>query len=113
MKKRRSSSLARNDAVIPGIGWYSPDQYARLREVSEDRNGMYDTWAEWEANARKTLNRLRAEGVPAREVPIDVEAMIAWCSARGQSINGSSRTEYIVEMLRNMPPQPDDRSNRV
>jgi len=109
MKRQGCVSQATNAATVSGIGWYSPDQYARLREVSEDRDGMYDTWAEWEANARKTLNRLRADGVCAREVPVDVEEMIAWCRASRQSINGASRTEYIIEVLRNTSRQPDDR----
>ena len=110
MKRRRRSSERPNTAVVSGIGWYSPHQYARLREVSEDRDGMYDTWNEWEANARKTLNRLRADGVLAREVPIDVEEMVAWCAARGEPVNGSSRTAYIIEVLRTMSAQSDDRT---
>ena len=71
---------------------------------------MYDTWAEWEANARKTLERLRAEGVPAREVPVDVEEIIAWCAARGEPVNGSSRADFISEVLRTMSLQTDDRT---
>jgi hypothetical protein len=59
--------------------------------------------------ARKTLNQLRADGVPVQEVPVNVEEMIVWCAARGESVNGSRRTAYITEVLRNTSTQSGNR----
>jgi hypothetical protein len=97
VKKRRRQGLTRvsKTPIVPGIGWYSREQYRRLIEVSEDAENMSPTWEDWEANARKLLSTLRSEGIPARELPIDVEEMISWCRAQGKPVNGAARDEFI------------------
>lgn len=105
MKKRKRRVITRvgTAPMIPGIGWYSREQYDRLLEVSEDRDGMSPTWEGWEEKAREVLSFLQSEGIPAREVSIDVEDMISWCEAQKRAVNGAARAEFISLKCRELP----------
>lgn len=81
--------------LAPCIGWYAPEQYARLREVFTDKDNLHDHWSQWEAKASETLELLRAQGIPARKIAIDLEEMIGWCESEGKPLDGASRAEFI------------------
>ena len=36
---------------VVGIGWYLPEQWDKLREISADRGDLEETFSEWEINA--------------------------------------------------------------
>jgi hypothetical protein len=82
---------------IVGVGWYRPEQWQRLLEISSDRDGLEDTHEEWLGNATRVFNRLKREGVPVVKMDIDVEDMVTWCSKNGLVVNGDSRAKYVME----------------
>ncbi len=58
MKRRRASAPRRGESAAfsqVGIAWYRPEQWARLLEISEDRDDLETTWEEW----RREVERLR------------------------------------------------------
>jgi len=91
---------AANSKLVTGAAWYRPEQWARLREVSEDVENLDDTYEAW----MQTAERLLRDGIPAdvtvEKIDIDVEEVLAWCNVRGLPMNAQSRSRYVSERLR-------------
>jgi hypothetical protein len=83
-----------------GIAWFRPEQWSRLLEISEDREDLEETFAEWESLAEEKLRDLRAQGLDVAKVTIDLEELLAWCKSRGLSVDASTRSQYVAELLR-------------
>jgi hypothetical protein len=83
-----------------GIAWFRPAQWSRLLEISEDREDLEETFAEWESLAEEKLRDLRAQDLDAEKVTIDVEELLVWCKSRGLSVNATARSQYVAELLR-------------
>ena len=83
-----------------GIAWFRLEQWSRLLEISEDREDLEETFAEWESLAEEKLRDLRAQGLDAEKVTIDLEELLAWCKSRGLSVDGRARSQYVAELLR-------------
>jgi hypothetical protein len=83
-----------------GIAWFRPEQWSRLLEISEDREDLEETFAEWESLAEEKLRDLRAQGVDAEKITIDLEELLTWCKSQGLSVNASARSQYVAELLR-------------
>ena len=66
-----------------GVAWYKPDQWERLREVSEDREDIEETFDEWQVNAKKGIRLMQSQGIIPEKVLVDVEELLAWCSGKG------------------------------
>lgn len=98
--KRRVLTKPGKGPTVTGLGWYTPEQYPRLREASTDSENIQERWSEWEATASNTLEILSAQGLTVRKIPIDVEEMIAWCKSQGKPLNGASRAEFIARKCR-------------
>ena len=86
---------------IPGktvvkIAWYRADQWDRLREVSEDREDLDETYDAWHAREKKRLMKLTASGERPVRIPVDVEELIAWCKAADKVVNAESRDLYLT-----------------
>jgi catechol-2,3-dioxygenase len=86
--------------IVTGIAWYRPEQWERLREVSEDVENLEETYEEWLQKAERLLH----EGIPAdltiEKVDLDVEEVLAWCNFHGLPMNAQSRSKYVSEMIR-------------
>ena len=94
MKKNRK-------ATFPfGIAWYKPNQYARLLDLSENRESMHSNYLDWEKSALETIETLTKSGGSVEKILIDVEEALAWCKKRNIPFNGESRAEYAGTLLR-------------
>jgi hypothetical protein len=86
--------------IVTGIAWYRPEQWARLREVSEDVANLDDTYEAW----LQTTERMIRDGLPAdvsfERVDLDVEEVLAWCNERGLAMDAAARSRYVAERLR-------------
>jgi hypothetical protein len=86
--------------IITGVAWYRPEQWERLREVSEDVENLEETYVVW----LQTAERMIRDGIPpdvrVERVDIDVEEVLAWCNARGLPMNATSRSRYVSEWVR-------------
>jgi hypothetical protein len=97
-RKKRLRKAAGVPVVI-GVAWYSPSQWARLREVSADPELLEQTHQEWVATYERTTRDLAATGMMLRKVPIDVAELEKWCRERKKPIDGSARAEYVLEIV--------------
>ena len=86
--------------IVTGVAWYRPEQWQRLRDVSEDVENLEETYDAW----LHTAERMLRDGIPAdvvvEKIDIDVEEVLAWCNERGLPMNGRSRSEFVAERVR-------------
>jgi D-sedoheptulose 7-phosphate isomerase len=83
-----------------GIAWYRAEQWARLREVSADRDSLEPTHAEWLSNATRRSGEMAQTGITLRRVDVDVDRMVAWLESRGLQVNADTRSLYVEHALR-------------
>jgi len=83
-----------------GLAWFDREQWKRLTEVVSDRSTLDDTFEDWERGARDAVAQMRAEGHRVKEVPINVDQLMAWCRLRGVAPDSSSRAEYVADLMR-------------
>jgi hypothetical protein len=86
--------------VTTGIAWYRREQWARLREISDDTEKLEDTYEEWLELATRALRDMRRLGMNVRKVDVDVEDLLGWCNEQGRPVDPSSRANYVAEKLR-------------
>src|SRR5437879_13838374 len=85
--------------MVTGIAWYRPEQWERLREVSEDVDNLEETYDAW----LKTAERLIRDGIPSdvrvERINVDVEEVLAWCNVRGLPMNESSGFCFVAVVV--------------
>ena len=86
--------------MVTGVAWYRPEQWERLREISEDVENLDDTYEEWRQKAEQALREGVDAGVTMEKVDIDVEEVLAWCNVLGLPMNSRSRARYVSDRLR-------------
>lgn len=106
MKKGRKSK--KPATVKVAVAWSKPDQWQRLREISEDRDGLEETYGKWQVIAEKALKDAAARGLPVTKATVDTEELLRWRNERGLKINGESRSQYASWLL-----QQKDKADRT
>ena len=86
--------------LVTGVAWYRPEQWARLREVSEDVDNLDETYEAWVQTAEQLLRDGIPDDVTVEKIDIDVEEVLAWCNVRGLPMNAESRSRFVSERLR-------------
>ena len=97
--KRRQRSQVPSAEMQLGLAWYSREDWERLREIADDRDKLDDAYEDWERQALKMIHDLEAVGRRVRKVPINIEALIAWCAERKCRIDMAARSEYVTYLL--------------
>ena len=86
--------------TVTGVAWYRPEQWERLREVSEDVDNLEETYDAW----LKTAEQMIRDGIPnnviVEKIDIDVEEVLAWCNVMGLPMNTASRARFVSERVR-------------
>lgn len=97
---KRTSNNENESRIVTGVAWYRPKQWQRLREVAEDVESLEESYEAW----LQTAERMIREGIPSNlsveKVDVDIEALLAWCNARGLAVNATTRSRYVSETLR-------------
>jgi len=84
---------------VIGIAWYDPAQWTKLKQVAADAEQLEETREEWLRNVERTERKLTADGMVVRRVPIDVDALVAWCRGQNMPLDGAARAQYTSRML--------------
>ena len=99
-KRARSEDKRRAEIQRPGIAWYLPEQWDRLREISADKDSLGDTYENWLARAEKEQAQTIAAGRNVERVIVNVEELDAWCRSRGWVLNQKSRSRFVAYLLK-------------
>jgi hypothetical protein len=100
---RRHSRRRTGAAKVPiliAVAWYDAAQWARLKQVAEDPDELDDTYEEWQQGAEYIEREFMGRGLEVRRVPIDVDALVAWCRQHNKPVVADSRVEYTTEIAR-------------
>ena len=98
-KKKKSGNLRGEDEVVIGMAWFRREEWAKLLEVSADRDQLEETYDEWLQSARQTLLHLRAEGQRVEKVDIGVDELLKWCQTRHVPVDASARADLAAAQL--------------
>ena len=99
-RRRRERSQVPSETAQLGLAWYSRETWERLREIADDRDKLDDTYEDWQRQALTMIHDLEVVGQQIRKVPIDIEALVAWCRERKCRIDAAARSEYVAHLLR-------------
>lgn len=100
--KRGNNSKGRSGKateVVAGIAWYFPEQWALLLDVSVDRDSLEATHEAWVRLAETAMFDLKRSGITPRKVSVDVEKLVAWCTAQNRPVDGAARAEFVQKLL--------------
>lgn len=86
--------------VKVGVGWYSEEQWAKVKAGAEDAERFEATYSDWVQMAQQSLANLRAAGIVAEKSYIDAEELRAWCLVHGRTNNAAARAEFVREQAR-------------
>ena len=99
-KKSKRIKNQRSNSVITGIAWYSVTQWDRLREISNDRESLEETYEEWLQQAENAIHDLKNRKVRVKKVNIDVEELLFWCTKNRVPVDGHSRASFTSHKLK-------------
>lgn len=89
--------------MIIGVGWYSPDQWSKLKLLADDSDTLDSNYEEWLAGVEKTLQELRKQpGIRPVKISVDVQDLQQWCRDHGKRLDGNARARFIAEKVRAM-----------
>ena len=86
--------------LIMGVSWYRPEQWERLREISEDKATFDTSYEESLVEWEKKIQDLEAQGMRPIKVEVDVEALLTWCTAHGLVVTSETRTKFMMNTFR-------------
>ena len=88
--------------LIMGVSWYRPEQWERLREISEDKATFDTSYEESLVEWEKKIQDLEAQGMRPIKVEVDVEELLTWCTTQGLPVTPETRTKFMMNMLRDL-----------
>jgi hypothetical protein len=92
--------MARAPKIIAGIAWFRRDQWSLLRSLAADPDKLEQSHSEWIRHAEKAIKTLKKQGVSARKVDVEVNALQRWCAEQGRPLDGAARAAYAAAHLR-------------
>jgi hypothetical protein len=88
--------------LIMGVSWYRPEEWDRLREISEDKETFALSYEASLVESEKKIQDLEAQGIRPIKVDVDVEALLTWCTAQGLPVTPETRTKFMMNTLREL-----------
>ena len=88
--------------LIMGVSWYRPEQWDRLREISEDKENFALSYEDSLVESEQKIQDLEAQGIRPIKVEVDVEALWTWCTTQGLSVTPETRTKFMMNTLRDL-----------
>lgn len=82
-----------------GLAWWQPEQWDRLKEISENRDELDDTYEDWRKNAAKAIREIESTGIVVKKVRIDLEDFLAWCHENEIPLSAEARSKYAAYVL--------------
>ena len=80
------------------IGFYTPDSYAELKKIADDKSTLCDTYADWLVEFTKAVQAFEAKGLNVKPITINIDDLKDWCRKNKVKNTGSSRSKYVAEI---------------
>lgn len=102
-RQRKGRGSAANPKPTPGgalgIAWYSPEDFALMKNQGVDVAIGCDTYQEWLSEYRRVSRTLRERGLAPIEVQVRVAELAAWLRERGLPNTTENRVQYVTWRL--------------
>ena len=82
-----------------GLAWFKKEDWPRLLEISEGRDSLEETHAEWLKEAEKVIKNFKKQGLKIKKVPVTPNKLLIWCNDQGIPINGEARSRFAAYKL--------------
>ena len=100
-KHRAHTRIAASQPALQvGVGWYTEEEWLKVRAAAVDPELFGATYAQWVEMAEQSLTQMRARGINAAKAYVTADKLLAWCLAHGKPNNGASRAEFVSEQAR-------------
>ena len=77
------------------VGWYTEEQWCKVKEASVDSERFEETYAEWEAMDEDAIQKMLVAGLIAEKFCVNSDELLAWCILHGKKNDASSRAEFV------------------
>ena len=100
MSKRATRTKINLDKTVTGCAWYRREQWDLLQEKAIDPEELESSYDEWVAQAKKSISDIESLGLTPKKIDIDVVELIRWCASNKQPLDGTARSKFAAEKLR-------------
>ena len=83
--------------MFVGVGWYTQDEWVKVRSAAVDSERFEETYTEWLRMAEGALADLRATGIGAEKSYVNASELLAWRRAHNRPNDGAARAQFVSE----------------
>ncbi len=82
-----------------GVPWFRAEDYARCRELMDDKGKLPLAFETWEQDAVRQFTELQAFGCVLEKVEIDPDEFVAFCRVEGLQRDSMARKAFAAAVL--------------
>ena len=82
------------------VCFYTPDSYAELKKIVDDKTALCDTYTDWLVEFTKAVQGIKEQGFEVVPITINIDELKYWCQKNKLRNTGSSRSKYVAEIGR-------------
>jgi len=82
------------------ICFYTPDSYAELKKIADDKPALCDTYTDWLVEFTKAVQGIKEQGFEVVPITINIDELKNWCQKNKLRNTSSSRSKYVAEIGR-------------
>ena len=98
--RAHTRTAASPTAVQFSVGWYTEQEWTKVRAAAADPQLFEASYAEWVEMAEQAIADLRVRGIIAERHFVNADKLLAWCLAHGKPNNSASRAEFVSQQAR-------------
>jgi hypothetical protein len=88
----------KSPGICVGVGWYTEEQWERVKAASVDSERFEESYAEWVEMAEDAIREMQAAGIFPSKVQVVAEELLAWCLARNKENSAASRAQFVSDL---------------
>ena len=77
------------------LAFYRRKDWKKFLSMIDDRETMFDTWAEWHETYLRTKNELSSMGLKVNKVKVNLNELDHFCRKNGLKNNGETRSRFV------------------
>ena len=79
-----------------GVAGYRPEQWETLRNVSDDRDKLEETYVEWLVESERVVKQLQQRGLRVIKVDVEIEDLMLWCESQRIPLDSEAHSNYAA-----------------
>ena len=87
-------------AVAVGVGWYTAENWTRVKATAADAEKFEATFEEWTLMAEEALTEVTGAGISPVKMHIDAEELLEWCRMHDKPNDSATRAAFVADKVR-------------